>query len=209
MSLSRMSRDLNDVVCVDHLHLDDITVFHIMDAATRYSSGAVVESKSISECSYQFEQNWIAQFWSPHTVVGDKAYDCEECLSYRSGFGSKFRLVPRQRHNKNPMESKHKVIRDIFIRLKSANQDKSSSLLAQQAIRISNDLYGNDVVSAHELAKGYTRPVQSGSLFHLPDAVSNAHDELIGKRKLNKILRTHAVVDKNVKEGDLVQVFRK
>lgn len=53
------------------------------------------------------------------------------------------------------------------MRLKSASQDDptgTANILVQQAIRISNDLYGNDVMSAHEMAKGYTKPVETGKL---------------------------------------------
>lgn len=54
----------------------------------------------------------------------------------------------------------------MFLRLKSASTDDptvSSSVLVKQALRITNGLYGNDVASAHELAKGFSRSVLNGS----------------------------------------------
>lgn len=42
VSLSSMSREFNQLVCVDHMFLDEFKVFHIMDSVTRYSSGVVV-----------------------------------------------------------------------------------------------------------------------------------------------------------------------
>ncbi len=59
--------------------------------------------------------------------------------------------------------------------------------MVQQALRISNDLYGNDVMSASELAKGYTRPVQPGNFpVQVPPEIRKAHETLLAKRKLTK-----------------------
>ena len=70
-------------------------------------------------------------------------------------YGIESRPILARRRNKNVLESKHKIIRDIFIRLESESDPSSEAMRAQQAIRISNDLYGNDVCSAYELAKGF------------------------------------------------------
>lgn len=74
--------------------------------------------------------------------------------------------IPPRRHMKNVLESKHRVIRDIYLRLRADcteyTKDKNM-LLVDKAFRISNDLYGNDMMSSHELAKGYTRPILSDS----------------------------------------------
>ena len=95
-------------------------------------------------------------------------------------FGIEARPIPPLRHNKNILESKHRITRNVFLRLPSAAQacDSSpdTSVLVLQSIRISNDLYGNDVMSAHELAKGYTRPLVPGCPTRVPDELQTAHD---------------------------------
>ena len=71
---------------------------------------------------------------------------------------------------KNVLESKHKIIRDIFLPLKSENGNISDTIAAQQSIRISNDLYGNDLCSSYELAKGSQDLSKMGKfqkLFHM------------------------------------------
>lgn len=121
--------------------------------------------------------------------------------------------MPPRRHNKNILESKHGVIREIFLRLKNENSNAAYTtdfLLVQQSFRISNDLYGNDELSAHELAKGYTRPVIAGTYPVLvPRELIEAQKTLASKRKLTLILRSKATVDTPVKPGDVVQVFIK
>lgn len=85
----------------------------------------------------------------------------------------------------------------------------NQKVLAYKAIHISYDLYGIDVTSAHELAKGYTRSVYEILLYSLPESVRKDHDELVAVWKLNKILRTKATIKKNLIIGDLVQVYCK
>lgn len=96
-----------------------------------------------------------------------------------------------QEHTKNVIESKYRVIRDIYLRLKQDRNGQTVTyerLLIQQALRISNDLYGSDVCSAQETAKGYTRPANVGSFpATVPQHIFRAHDDLLAKRKLTRI----------------------
>ena len=38
-----MSTNFNEFVCVDHFHLHDHDVFHVMETTSRYSVSAVIE----------------------------------------------------------------------------------------------------------------------------------------------------------------------
>lgn len=79
-----------------------------------------------------------------------------------------------------------------------------------QAIAISNDLYGNDVMSAHELAKGYPWPIQSSqSPMLLPQQVYEAYQNLLAKRKLTLILRSKTFEELPISVGDTVPVYLK
>ena len=54
------------------------------------------------------------------------------------------------------LESKHRVIRDVFIRLNASNPKYvDKKFLALQAVRIGNNRYGNDIALSNELTKGY------------------------------------------------------
>lgn len=79
-----------------------------------------------------------------------------------------------------------------------------------QAVAISNDLNDTDTVSAFEIAKGNTKPLEPRqSIYPLTDDPRNAHDEPIAKRKLNLSLRFHATSSPRLKVGDMVQVYLK
>ena len=123
--------------------------------------------------------------------------------------GIDFGPVPPRRHSKNPCEPKHRVIRDVYLRLISENPTFDKRLLMTTAIRISNDLYGNTLASAHELAKGYTRPVSGNKPIPLPDEIRCAHEELVAKRKLNLILKSKSIIELPISVGDIVEIYVK
>lgn len=72
-----------------------------------------------------------------------------------------------------------RVIRDKCLRLKDEDEpqtDCHERMIIQAALRISNELYGTDVCSTQELAKGYTRPVTNGSFpVKVPNDIAEAH----------------------------------
>lgn len=214
VSLSPMSRSFNEVVCVDHMFLDQHCVMHIMDTASRYSVGAVVQDTSMREAILVFDAHWLTPFWTPLTVAYDRAFKNSIFAEYLRQQDIEARPLPPRRHNKNVLESKHKIIRDVFIRLKEEStverKEWETSLITQQAIRISNDLYGSDVLSAQELAKGYARPIQNEVIpKQLPQELVDAHQTLLAKRKLTLILRSKTFAESPIAVGDLVQILIK
>ncbi len=66
----------------------------------------------------------------------DQAFDNENFQNFLNVYGIESRPIPARRHNKNVLESKHKIIRDIFIRLESESDPYSEAMRAQQAIKI-------------------------------------------------------------------------
>lgn len=142
---------------------------------------------------------------------GDNAFNNNEFAEYIKQSHIKFRPVPPRRHSKNPLESKHNIIRSIFLRLNASSDPQiPPELMAYRAIRISNDLYGSDVLSSFELAKGFTKPLdEKDGLNVISNDLIDAHDTIKAKRKLNLILRSNALTEPQVGVGDLVEVFIK
>jgi len=218
VSLSTITRAFNSVVCVDHVFLGDTAVFHIMDSSSRYSAGMVVPNTSMSHAVSALETVWINPFWTPEAVVYDRAFKNSEFEEYLQQIGASGRPIPARRHNKNVLESKHKILRNIYLRLKDQVDVDSASkistcsdcVLVQRTFRVSNDLYGSDTMSAHELAKGYTRPIGiTAHPTYLPSELREAHDKLIAKRKLTLILRSKSIIEPEISTGDMVEVFIK
>lgn len=156
VSLSTLNRSFNDKICIDHMFLGDNAVIHIMGSTVRYSVGMIVPDTSMQHAICALESQWISQFWMPGGVIFDQAFDNSIFRSYLNKCDIEPIALPPRRHNKNVLESKHKILRDIYIRLKHCNDIGNfvtEDIIIQQTFRISNDLYGNDVMSSHELAK--------------------------------------------------------
>lgn len=146
VSLSSLNRNFNEVVCVDHIFLDDLCIFHIMDSKTRYSAGLVCADTSLKNAIYSFTTTWLSPFWSPINVKDDQAFIDTEFTNFITSIGATFGAIPPRRHQKNVIESKHGIIRSIFIRLKADQPDADAATLAQKSIFISNNLYGSDIM---------------------------------------------------------------
>lgn len=87
-----------------------------------------------------------------------------------------FRPVPPNRHQKNMFEPRHGPTRSMFISLRHENPQISLPFLAIRAIRVSNDLYGSDIISAYEPAKGLMRPINlDNPPFPVDDEILEAH----------------------------------
>lgn len=105
----------------------------------------------------------IKPFYIPESVICHSHFGKEAFNSHVVGHEIDARPIQPLRHNWNVLEAMHKVFRDIFLELKAVGYLTSAEvvakLLVQKVIRISNYLSGNDIMSTHELAEGYTRPI--------------------------------------------------
>lgn len=81
-------------------------------------------------------------------------------------------------------------------------------LCEMQAVRISNDLYGSHILSAFELAKGYSPPIDfRNPPVPITDKIIDAHTILIVKQKLALILRSKKSSPQNFAVSDMVDIW--
>ncbi len=118
-SLSTVNRSFNEFACIDYFHLGNMRICLIMDAATCYSVGAAETDIGMESSINVFYSHWISHFWAPNSIQFDQAFDDDIFRNFFNLYGIEFRPITVRRHNKNVTESKHKIIRDIFIRLES------------------------------------------------------------------------------------------
>ena len=209
VSLSSMFRQFNAIVCIDHLFLDRHDVLHMMDSRTRYSTGLLVSSTTMKEAIIAYESKWLLEFWPSEIIQGDQAFNNSEFRNYLSLYDINNRPVPPQRHSKNVLESKHRALRNIFIRPKSASPLEEPQLIIAKMFRISNDLCGKNVAFSHELAKGYTRPIAHDFPCNIPSEVLKSQEALSAKRKMNRILSSKSISELHMDVGDHVKILVK
>ena len=106
-----------------------------MDLRTRYSVSAIVPDTRMEAGIIALDYHWISTIWAPNFIQFDQAFSYQEFENYLDLHGISARPIPASRHNKNGLESKDKIIRDIFLRI-SPNAC-NETIAAQQIIRIS------------------------------------------------------------------------
>lgn len=86
--------------------------------------------------------------------------------------------------NKRSLESKHRIIESIILKLKDAEPDFKQELPPMRAVVISNNVYDDDVISLFEFAKGITKPAAEGSVKIILEDAIDTQERLRVKQKL-------------------------
>lgn len=204
VSISSLSQGLNNVVCTDHFYLGSICLFHAMDHTSRYSAACVVSDASNEHAVASFQSCWVNQFWMLNSMRADKAFCFGKFEKFCQDQDIKEDPRPAKRHSKNVIESKHGLIRSVFLNPVSASPHAPKEQLALQALSISNDLNHLNIMSAFELVKGFTRPVDVNRVHAVPDEIINAELKLSERRKMSLILISKATFEEYIKVGDMV-----
>lgn len=110
VSLASLNREFNDVVCMNHMFLDKVTLFDMMNVATRFPVGAVVGSTSMENVIYHKENLWFSQFWPSNFIHADGAFQNEIMKTFLYRYDVKIRPAPPRRHEKTPMETRNRTI---------------------------------------------------------------------------------------------------
>lgn len=76
------------------------------------------------------------------------------------------------------MESKHEIIRSIFLELYAAEQNSSLELHALRPLSILDDLYGNDMMSTFDFANEFTKLIAGEKGQSNPDDIALAQAQL-------------------------------
>lgn len=120
---------------------------------------------------------------------------------------TEFRHVPPQRHSKNVLESRHSSIRNIFRRLRKHDGILPLEIATQRALRIPNDLYGPNIISAFEMTHGFTRLIG--------DTINRVTHNWSTRRTYSlhnengHVLSSSVFHDESVAVGDIFDVFVK
>lgn len=105
-----------------------------------------------------------------------------------------FRPSSPLRDSKKFLESNHCIIRSILRRLKEESSTLPLELAALRAIRMSNELYGLPILSAFEMANGFTRPI-SGDVKIVSFELIEAQLQLAAKRNLAEVFSSKNTAD--------------
>lgn len=120
ISLTSLNRQYNEVLCMVHLFLDMVTMFHMMDVFRRSSVGAFVDSTTMENVTYHMENLWFAHFRPPNFSHVDGAFQSDVMEVIFISIRFQKQTVPPRRLFKTSLEPRHRTISSIFLRLKDS-----------------------------------------------------------------------------------------
>ena len=95
-SLSSLNRSFNELVCIDHFHLGNLRLCHIMCGSTRYPTASVVPNTGVEAAINVLDSHWISQFWAPKAIQFDQVFANELFQNFLTAMALKldqFRLA--------------------------------------------------------------------------------------------------------------------
>lgn len=106
-----------------------------MDLISRYSTGHIVESASMSDSISGFETRCKSKLWSQMCVI--EAFSANEFQSYLQNLEVEFKPVTSGRHNKKIILSKNNLFRTIYLLLKPESKNSITTyFLVYESISI-------------------------------------------------------------------------
>lgn len=187
VSLYTFYRHFNVVSYIDLFCFDGQPVLRIMYKQTRYSARALCEYTSFATAAAVFGATCPILFWALNAIQTEGASRHGELQTMLSLLEIKFHAVAR-RHSKNVLGSQQSPIHSISLRLCKHDKNLLLNIATKRALRISHDLYRNDILSTFKMTHEFTRLVVDTITTVEPELVE-AENRLVGKRKLTGILR--------------------
>lgn len=171
--LRSMNRSYDYCICIDHMFLDIHRLPHKMNAKTRFSAGILCDNMELETFAHGITSCWTTPLGASKVLHRDDAFNHKAFTDFVTAIGSTFEPIPPRRHQKNVLESKHGVVRSIYLRLEESEPNMDTWILAVQSIDISNQLYGSNIMSAYEPGHGIPNPIAYQPL-PIPDDIRHA-----------------------------------
>lgn len=92
-------------------------VLHIMDTKTRLSAGVICADTLLSNAIYALQIGWLTPFWIPASIRAGDGFNHTKFIYFVKSIGSQFEPILPRHHNKNVLDSKHSILRLVFIPL--------------------------------------------------------------------------------------------
>lgn len=215
LSLSHIDKAFNNEIQVDFLWCDikgtKYCILNITDTATCYGERVIASSRSVGSMTKLIESHWICQHGAPGGISSDPEFDTAEMKKFLQQHNITFLPRPARRHNKTGIvERNNGVFKAILKRVEREKTTATAMTLVARASFLGNMFSGSKVLSAFQLARGY-----SPSILGLPKSVVTpelleAHREQVSIRAIHRILKArvpHTIPTRVLKPGTKVWVY--
>lgn len=111
----------------------------MIDSKTHFSAAMMVALK-LTDTVLAMDLVFLLPFWSLGFIFTYKTFAILELCTFVGSIGSTFCAIRHRCHSKHVLESKHYIIRTVYLCLKTQDCDATSTLVMARALRVTNDL---------------------------------------------------------------------
>lgn len=188
-------------------------ILNMIDLGTRYGERAMTTSRSADEIKRMFEIFWFYRHGAPRNFSADHEF-CRPVLKrFLDTHAIKLNPRPSRSSNKTGrVERNNGLFKMVLERLQKADTKATPELLIARTSFITNLLRGSKVMSAFQLARGFTPSILGIPRQIVSQELLDVHVERESLRALEKIMRskTPGVLDKDqLAPGTDVFVYHK
>lgn len=152
-----LAKDFNETVSMDLKHLEGtIWMLHIIDVFTRYSSGAIIQSKEGCVIVDKFIKHWIGIFGSPQRIFSDNGgeFDNETVKQMAHNFGIEILATAAYAPWSNGVCERHNLTLAETVKKVKIDMKCSWEIALHWALMAKNCMTNVHGYSAHQLVFG-------------------------------------------------------
>lgn len=217
ISLTHVNEGFNEEVQADYTVVyikgEKYFVLNIVDAGTRYGERAIANSRDAATMMQMMETEWLYHHGAPKYFSADPEFCKPVFERFLAGHEITLRPRPsRSSHKNGRVERNNGVFKSVLSRLSKEQTNASPWTLVSRASFMTNLFHGSSILSAFQMARGYTPSVLGIPSTVVSQDLLDAHIETTAIRAIQRTKRAkdNGVEPKSTfNRGDRVWVFYK
>ena len=196
VSLSHVIEAFNEEVQADfaivYIGNDKLEIFNMIDLSTRYGERAMAVNRSAQNMKDMIESEWLYHHGVPKSFSADPEFCRPVLQQFLKAHAIELKARPSRSSSKNGhIERNNGVFKMILSRLAKENTSASQSTLISRASFIANLFHSSAILSAFQLARGYTPSILGMPSCMVTPEVLEAHIESVAIRDIQKVVRSN------------------
>ena len=195
ISLTHVNEEFNQSLQADfvivYIRGKKHEVLNMVDAGTNYGERAIARKRTAEVMREIFESHWIYKHGSPASFSADPEFTRPVLTKYLEAHGIVVEVKPsRSSHKNGKVERNNGLFKAILGRLSKEATSASAQLLVSRASFMANLFHGSAVLSAFQLARGYSPSILGMAAKAVTPELLEAHKQTVASRAIQKVLRS-------------------
>jgi len=194
LSIAHIDKAFNDEVQADFLWCTiqgtQFVVLNIVDTSTKYGERVQAPSRSAKTMMELVESHWICRHGAPSSFSADVEFTTTVTKQFMSRHSVEVHARPVRAHNKTGIvERNNGLFKNIIKRLERERTAASPAELIARASFLTNVFAGSKLLSAFQLARGYSPSILGIPRSIVSQELLDAYREQVSIRAIQRMLK--------------------